>query len=488
MTISFNEIPSDRRVPFAYVEFDNANAVQGPQNQPYKIIHIGQKLAAGSQAALEPTQITSADQAGEKFGFGSVLHKMLEGQFEVNKSTETWAVALADDNAGVKASGSFAFSGTASESGVVYCYIGGERIKVGVTAGDSAATVATALKAALDDEEALPVTNSKSSGTVNVIAANAGVLGNYIDLRDSYYDGETVPAGLTLTITPMASGAANPDISDAFAVLGDGQYNVVITPYTDQTNLTATDDELEDRWGPLTQNDGHAITASNLSYSALNTLGNANNSKHFSLVSCTDFPTLPWFIAGNVGGLVAYYGAIDPARPFQTLQLQGVLAPSANDRLTADERNIQLFDGISTLMIDAAGAVRIERLITTYKTNGFGAADTSYLDVPPKLTLSYIRYDFRNYILRKYPRHKLADDGTRFGPGQAIVTPKQVKAEILTRYREWELRGLVEDYDTFKSNLIVERNQSDRNRLDILLPPDLVNQLLITATKIAFVV
>ena len=47
MAISFNDIPSTLRVPFLYAEFDNSNAVQGPNEQPYKRLLFGQKLAAG---------------------------------------------------------------------------------------------------------------------------------------------------------------------------------------------------------------------------------------------------------------------------------------------------------------------------------------------------------------------------------------------------------------------------------------------------------
>ncbi|XFB08767.1 hypothetical protein AAGT13_20535, partial [Azotobacter salinestris] len=45
---------------------------------------------------------------------------------------------------------------------------------------------------------------------------------------------------------------------------------------------------------------------------------------------------------------------------------------------------------------------------------------------------------------------------------------------------------LVENIDDFKANLVAERNASDPNRLDLLLPPDLVNQLRIIANKIQF--
>ena len=46
--------------------------------------------------------------------------------------------------------------------------------------------------------------------------------------------------------------------------------------------------------------------------------------------------------------------------------------------------------------------------------------------------------------------------------------------------------GLVEDLANFKSHLIVERNVNDPNRLDVLYPPDLINQLRIFAVLAQF--
>lgn len=55
-------------------------------------------------------------------------------------------------------------------------------------------------------------------------------------------------------------------------------------------------------------------------------------------------------------------------------------------------------------------------------------------------------------------------------------------------FREMEELGLVEGFDQFKRDLVVERNVSDPNRLDFLLPPDLINQLIVTAVKFQFLV
>jgi phage tail sheath gpL-like len=66
---------------------------------------------------------------------------------------------------------------------------------------------------------------------------------------------------------------------------------------------------------------------------------------------------------------------------------------------------------------------------------------------------------------QKFPRAKLADDGTRFGLGQPVVTLSIYKAEIIAQYRQMEFDGLVEDADAMAKATIVERYPS---RLDVL--------------------
>jgi phage tail sheath gpL-like len=205
-------------------------------------------------------------------------------------------------------------------------------------------------------------------------------------------------------------------------------------------------------------------------------------------MGCGIAPTAPHVLASVYAAVAAASLSIDPARPLQTLPLPGVLAPALAARWTMEERNLLLFDGISTAMIGPDGTVMIERAITTYQVNAFGVSDPSYLDVNTPATLSYIRYATRARITQKFPRHKLADDGTRFSPGQAIVTPKTIKAELMALFRELELAGLVEDFSQYKADLIVERNANDRNRLDVLSSPNLINQFRVFAEQIQFIV
>lgn len=486
MTISFNGIPATLRVPFVYVEISNENAVQGAVIQPYKVLIMGQRLTAGTVQKHIPTRVTSAEQGKTYFGAGSMLAHMVAASMRVNNFTETWAVALDDDGAAAAATGTVTVTGPATAGGTLYLYIGGRRLTVGVNAADAATAIATAIAAAINANTDLPVTAAAASAVVTLTARNKGLEGNHIDVRFNYNTGEQYPAGVTATVVAMAGGTSNPDIAAAIAALGDVQYNVIAFPYTDAVSLTALETELADRWGPMRQIEGFACAADRSNHSALGTLGDSRNSPFVSIMGAYGIPNSPWEVAAAVAGTVAYYGNIDPARQFKTLPLTGILPPAQAARFTMQERNLLLYDGISTFNVDAGGVVRLERVITTYKTNEAGADDPSYLDAMTPMLLGYLRYDFRNYILRKYPRHKLANDGTRYGAGQAIITPKVGKAEAVARFRLWEDMGLVENAEQFKRDLICERNVSDPNRLDWMLPPDLINNFVVGGVKIAF--
>lgn len=488
MTISFNEVPSNLRIPFVYAEFDNSNAVQGPSLQPYKILMMGSKLAAGTKAAETLNLVTSAEQAATYFGAGSMLADMADAFIKENRINELYCVPLDDDAAGVQATGNVLFSVVPTAAGTLRCYIGGKKAEIAVSASQALASIVSDLVDVIEADSSFLVNAAINGGApeqIDFTAKNDGEPGNDIDIRFNYFDGDETPASLVHVITGMSGGSGNPDVSDVFAILDETQYLLMVSPFTDAANILAVETELAERFGPLKQNDGYCMYGAKGSLSELNTIGDARNSQ-FSVINRASGPSHPYRFAAGVCGVVAKAASIDPARPFQTLALTSVLAESDSEKLTLEERNILLHHGIATSKVMDGGAVAVERVITTYKKNAAGADDVSYLDLNTLLTLSYLRYDFRNTFLRKYPRHKLANDGTRYGIGQAIMTPKVAKGEAINIFKAWEQLGLVEGIDQFKSDLIIERSATDVNRLDILLPPDLVNQLRVVGVKIGF--
>lgn len=486
--ISFNDIPGNLRVPFVAAEFDASGASQGPALLAYRGLIIGQKTSAGTGAANTLYRVTSAAQVAVLGGRGSMLHRQAIAWFAANKATEAWIGVLEDDSEGVAAHGTITVTGPATAAGTIALCIGGVRVPVGVAVDDTADDIAAAIAAAITANGDLGVTATATDAVVTVTYRHKGEVGNGFDMRANYRDGEALPAGVTLAFVALASGTSNPALDDLIAALGDTWFHVWTHPYVDATSLDALETELTSRFGPLRMIDGVAVTSAVGTHSALVTKGDSRNSGHSLIVGQPgQNPVTPAEeFAAEAAALIAYYGNADPARPFQTLAMSHALPPAESDLFTIQERNLLLYDGVATTRVAAGGVVQLERMITTYQEDGAGSPDTAYLDVNTPLTLLYMRYSFRARMQSKYPRHKLGSDGTRFGPGQAIITPKLGKAEAISWFRDMEELGLAENFDQFKRDLVVERNVSDPNRLDFLLPPDLINQLIVTGAKIAF--
>lgn len=414
---------------------------------------------------------------------------MIEKFKEADDFLEIWAIAQVDNPAGVQATGKLAITGPATAPGTIQLYIAGRRVQVAVAASASASTIATAVADAINALTSLPVTaavDGTNNYEVNVTARHKGLNGNAIDLRVNYYQDEVLPAGVGIAVTAMASGATNPDLTAVFAAIGDDWYTDIICPYTDSANLVVLENALKDRFGPLKMLEGHAYIAYSDTHGNLVTKGQGRNSPHVSAIGAKGSPTPTYEWAASLAAVCASSSNIDPAAPVQRLALPGVLAPKITDRFDLDERNILLFNGISTFTVQTDGTVQTERVITGYRLNPAGAADPSYLDIETLKTLSYLRYDTRALISLSFPRYKLADDGTIFGEGQKIVTPRIIRNTLIGRFMLWEERGLVEGREQFKKDLLVERDGSDRNRVNAVIPPDIINQFRVFAGKVEF--
>jgi phage tail sheath gpL-like len=487
-SISFPSVPTSLRVPLVTAEFTTGRAAQGLALLAYRALLIGQKTSGGSWTANTLQKVTNVEQVILGAGRGSMLHRQAAKWFANNRSTELWIGVLADNGAGAQATGTFTVTGPATATGTLHLYLGGNYIPVGVTSGDAQNTIAAAINTAINAALDLPVTSTVSTNVVTVTFRHKGTCGNDFDMRLNYQDGQATPAGVAVAVVAMSGGTTNPVLTSLITAMGDQWFNVLAHPYTDSTSLTAIEGELSARFGPMRMIDGVAITSAVGTQGALSSLGSGRNSPHSVIASQPGKNPLtpPMEFAAAVAAVTAYYAQIDPARPFQTLPLVGMLPPAQVDQFTNTDRNLNLYDGISTSKVDAGGVVRIERLITTYEVAASGADDESYLRAETMFTLMYLRYSWRVRIANKYPRHKLANDGTRVGPGQPVMTPKIGKGEALGWFRELEDLGLVEGFDQFARDLVVERDATNPDRMNWLFAPDLINQFVVGAARIDF--
>jgi len=486
MTISFNQVPSNIRVPGVYTEIDNSRALAGAQRLNYRRLLIGTKLAAGTAPVNVPVQCLSSAAGEGLFGAGSVAAGMVAAALAADAFTDLWVLPILDPAAGALATATITVTGPATASGTLQLYVAGRKVSVGVTSGDAATAIATKIAAAITALAGLPVTAAAAAAVVTLSARNKGETGNALEVRANYY-GEALPAGVTVAVTAFTGGTGNPDISTALAALGDSWFQAIATAYTDTANLVLLENDQNSRWGPLRAVEGHVFGCLKGTVSSIGTIGLGRNNEHVTLVASINEPTPAYEKAAETMAIWAFAVSNDPARPVQNLAYVWSLPAVEQQRPTTQERNILLYDGIATTKVTSAGVMQAERLITTFQKNSAGGADVSYLDSETMATLLYLRHSWEDRIKARYPRSKLADDGNRFGDGQDVVTPKQMKAEQVAWAIEMQEIGLVENIPSYKALSFAERDVGDRNRMNNLLAPDLVNQLRIVGNKIQFI-
>lgn len=486
--ITFNTIPIDIRTGGQFIEIDNSKALGGNLiSQARRILFIGNKLASGTAAAAAPVRINSPSEAAEYFGRGSVLHEMLRGSRQVNKETDMWAIGLDDLVAGVQATKTLTLTGPATGAGTLALRINGELVNVGVSSGDTAtaiaANVATAVTAFLDG----PVTAASALGVVTFTARHKGVFGNDIDIRLNYQADEVLPAGVTAVVAAGVVGAGNPDVAAGLAAIVSENYYTIITCYGDITNLDKIKVELSSRFGGMDMRTGHLFAPKAGTHGELTTFGSARNNVHETFPGVKRPPQGAYNWNARIAAVVEFNGAIDPARPFKTLEVPGLLAPAEADRFTRPERELLLRDGISTFEVAQDGAVLIETIITSYQINPQGIDDVSYLMLNTKWTADFMRFSFRVDQALAFPRHKLADDGTNFDEGQAVATPRVIKSVLVATARKLEKVGILENFALFQKQVQVVRSMVDRNRVNAIIPADCVNQFNVFAGSVQFI-
>jgi len=496
MTIPFSQIPQNWRLPLHWVEVDPSRA--GRSQSDMSALLLGVKLAAGTAPANIPVAVGSLDVIDGLFGAGSMAARMALKFMKTNPIQKLYVLPVEEPGGGTAATGKIAVSAAPTVAGILNLYIAGQRVQVTVAASDTAANVAAKIVAAITALTSLPVTavqgTSGQSNEAQLTAKWKGLTGNDILLQDNLLGvsgGEVMPTSLALTYTAMASGAGAPDLTTAIANLSDDDYKFLGLPFTDTTSLDLLATEYgfstTGRWGFLRQLYGAIFSARRDTYANLLTAGGNRNDPTITTLGIEPLTPAPvWEVAAAYAATASLALSADVARPLQTLQLEEIMVAPRGARFSKTQLNSLAGTGIATQSVNPNGKMAIMREATGYRVNSYGVSDTAYELVTTLFTLSRLFEVQRQLITSKFPRHKLADNGTRFGPGAAIVTPNVIRGELIAQYRIDEYNGLVENFAAFKANLIVERDANDPNRVNVLYPPDLINQLRVFAVLAQF--
>lgn len=422
-------------------------------NEPQRVLFIGQKLAAGTKISGALVQnIQNNSEEDTFFGEGSLLAAMVRAGRKVNKNTQFDAIPLDDDGGAVKATGTVVFSGTATASGTLEVVIGSSddnTLSIVVASGDSATVVGDALVTALTADTKALVTGINTTGSVALTANNGGEEGNTIGIRVI----GTV-AGVTSTVTGMASGAGNPSLTTLFDVITERRYQTIIWPSTFTLSTLTT--ELDARFNVTNDVlDGVGIQALSDTFSNLQTTGNAENSRSLVLlalkvVSRTDYAgpnilELPATIAAQLGSIRALrltpdanlsqfvitpFGARDQfggvalaTLPYFNTPFPDLPQPDVGDVFTRSEIE-QLGDaGVSVISGNIAqNAVIAGEMVTTRKTDSAGNPEKTFKFLNAVDAASAAREFFFNNLRARFVQSRLVEGPVQSGRAMANAT------------------------------------------------------------------
>ncbi|QGM80662.1 phage tail sheath subtilisin-like domain-containing protein [Otariodibacter oris] len=467
--IVFDSIPTSIRKPGVYSEYNSKQAVNSLPVNPQEVLIVAPQTKEIETEFSSPIKIFSDTQAEEEFGAGSWAHLMVRQALRNNPNIRLTVVGLKDNRAGVAATGKVAFNGTASNAGVMSLKISGVPYSLAIAKGESDTALANRLMAVINGARDCPVLATIDADSSNkglkLTAKSKGEIGNEIEL-----DAPSAVADVAISLTALAGGQQNASLAGALASVAGEHFNIIVSPFVDETNASALREHLESVSSP---------TAKKPAIGVMSWRGTMATGITFTSRLNSERITVAWYkgaIESNAI-LAAGYAAIiaseeDPARPLNTLEVKGLSVVDSSQYPTFSEFNQALYNGLTPLEV-VNFKVRIMRAITTYTKSATNTDDPSWLDLTTIRSMDYVRKAIEQRIELRFPRSKLHNK-----------IAKQVRSEILDVLYRLEDLEVVERVDEHKSKLIVSRNGQDANRLDTAIPADVVNGLHVVANRI----
>jgi phage tail sheath gpL-like len=486
MAIPFTQIPDVLLVPGQYQEVDNSLA--GSTSEIKKALIIACKSAAGTAPAGTPVRVLSDLKAAALFGYGSPAAILTRIFLALNKIEECWVLPVEAPGAATPWQKIYTVSVTTAQQGAAAITVNGAKIDAAaVVPGASAEEVAATIVARINSEVWLPIeAEAGEDGEFTVKAVVPGTSGNANSVTIV-----SEAAGVTITEGAVTQGAQTANITPLFPGLGSVRYNYVISDFDDPDNIAALATELTSRFGAMRQIGGRAFVAlsgelgSVSEPSAVLARAAAINNPHIVLVPRLTSPQLPGEWAARWCAIACRILADDPAANTYDLTVTGL---ASKVELDADTRQIMLTAGIATYRLDTTGNVLIERLVTSYTENTDGGRDTSYLDIQVPETVDAVRTYINAEAKKRYKTWKLASTEENFGSGAKVMTAGIFRSFLCELYQAVFIKEKrwCQNFDGYKSSLIVEVKSGSKTWLEYRHQPNLIGQFYIGAGLLQF--
>lgn len=440
-------------------------------NLPHKMVIIAHydETTKTDIVEFQPYQVTSPEDAGDKFGFGFMAHRLAKWAYAGHDGVETWIVPVKFDVGGAQATGTITFVGTITAAGTFHLYIAGDYVPVTLAVGDDPTAMAVKTVAAVAADADLPVTAGNVAGEVTFTAKDEHAETNNISIAVNLFSGQEFPEGITsATIVAMSGGAGVMDMDSALDALGTGDDanekfftelahgNGDAAPGLDSiSTYNGIGNDFVGCWAKTVHRPFRSLTgdvvAGSGGLTAAKALGNGRKlDRTNGQISVPGSPNHPSEIAALALGIMAKTNQNRAAEHMVGKVLPGIIPGTLANRWTNDydNRNDALRAGISPTVVED-GAVKMQNVATFYHPDNVPVANNGYRSQVSISKLQNILYNqWLNFSQEKWlgnalvssvsavsnavDRQKAKDRQAVIGDLVALATQYESKAWIYT--------------------------------------------------------
>lgn len=411
-------------------------------------------------------QTTNSDDGHRLSGYGSMVGRMVSAAYKQNPVVDMSFISL-DDNGSNFAAGSLDLT-TALEAGTFTFRGTKDRFQVAVAKNDTPEATAIALQNAIAADVRLPFTvavNNANPSLIDIVAKNAGTIGNLIKLQVDAGDTGIVPV-----LVQPTGGSTDPSITAALTALASSDQYYWAYPYKDSTTVNELRADINDRSGALKQRPAIMFLIESLDFNdaiLLTDVVNTGRGQNYAVEGILKYP--PEIIAAAISELTLSATNI---KNYQNSVFKDVDVPDEADSFTLTEENLMLKNGVTPLKTKNRVDLLISATRSMYLRDSQGNADTAQKSVNTTRAGDLVRKDVVIFIDSLYGQSK-------------VNAVDSIEKDIIARMLLFEalgiLQNVLENQDLIKKNINIVNDQ----RLDFQVPEEVIADLTIIGLNFA---
>ena len=437
---------------------------------PQRVALVGQG-ATGMVYPSNKRQVTSANEVGAVYGYGSPVHLAAKQLFPANGdgvgTIPVTVYPLNDAEGAQAAKGEIQLVGTQLESGAYRFLVNGIRSEqFSILTGEDGADVLARAAAAINAVLEMPVIAAVNAenNKITITSKWKGKSANSILIQTAGDLGQ----GVEFAITQVSGGLINPSVSGALDQVGNVWETMILNclDIADTDALGAYSDFGEGRWGALVRKPLIVFTGNttaDVNAAVLVSDARKTDKTNVQLVAPGSI-NLPFVVAARQLSRIVKTANENPACDYGSLVADGITPGEDGEQWFYNVRDMAVKKGSSTIEV-RDNQICIGDVVTFYHPEGEETPPYRYVCDVVKL---------QNIIFNLNLRFAVpAWDGAPLIPNDQPTTnprakkPSMAIAEIASLADSLGLSAIISDPDFTKKNTFAEINEQNPKRLDV---------------------